>query len=397
MTQQTQCFTPVNVADLDPERRDCEICFEPLGGGSEEQPVRLQSCGHVFGHVCIFHWLARSMPWGQWCDWAAEDAYFPYGSEQVFRAEDARQFQVAATHTTVDDLNIAFNQEDGQLRPDWRDYLNWISDDVKDLLPISASRFAPEVCRASCPKCRAGVSIPRSGVMGVRIEVYVRFWDRMYEKLGISRSTREEQCRTDLLRYVAMVSEPRIEIKPEHMRSWTLQAQVSAMRFALRRGTRDLDPLQTRLRDSIFNLGCYGLHEGDYHALSYETRPVPLWCFHVDRIERGLSPPTTIAPVKPQPQQQHCWSRRDKYDWDLSREFHREWRTQVSGPSRRTLFAEVGGDRDGLRWNPPWSHHHPHPKEERSGSSILDDLGFDYSDEMRISDSTSSSSAFSEH
>lgn len=359
MAQQTKFFTPVKVEDLDPEHGDCEICFEPLG--PSEEPVRLLSCGHVFGHVCIFHWLARFMPCGQWWDWVPEDAYFPYGSEEVFRAQDAAEFQVATMHTIVDDMSIAC-QEDGQLRPDWRDYLNWISDDIEDLMPLSAPRFSPEVRHASCPKCRGRFPIPRSGVLGVRIEVHLRFWDRMYEKLGISRSAKEEQCRNDLLRYVQMVQVPRIEIKPEHMRSWTLQAQVSAMRFALRRGNRDLDPLQTHLRDSIFNLGCYGLHEGEYHALAYENRRIPMWCFHVDRIERGLSP--IIATVK-------HWAR-DRYDWALmqySREFYREWRKQISGPWRRTLFAEVGGDRDGLRWKPPWTHYDP-------GSSILE-LHFD--------------------
>ena len=58
----------------------------------------------------------------------------------------------------------------------------------------------------------------------------------------------------------------------------------------MRRGKRDLDPLQTYLRDAILNLGCHGLNEGEYNSDSYENRKVPKWCYQVDRIERGLSP-----------------------------------------------------------------------------------------------------------
>ncbi|MCJ1271187.1 hypothetical protein MMC22_011087 [Lobaria immixta] len=151
-----------------------------------------------------------------------------------------------------------------------------------------------------------------------------------------------------------MVDLPRIDIKPEYMRPFTLQAQVSAMRFALRRGNRDLDPLQTYLRDAIFNLGCYGLHEGEYYAMSYENRKVPMWCYKVDRIERGLSPVT--APVM---HWLYAFDRMglvngtEEWNWiEYSMKFYREWKQQTSGPWRRTLFAEVGGDRDALRWTP---------------------------------------------
>lgn len=59
-----------------------------------------------------------------------------------------------------------------------------------------------------------------------------------------------------LLRYVQMVQVPRIEIKPEYIRSFTVQAQVSPMRFALRRGNQNPDPLPLNYRrNAIFNLG----------------------------------------------------------------------------------------------------------------------------------------------
>lgn len=201
------------------------------------------------------------------------------------------------------------------------------------------------------PAQNAGMffSIQRCGILGVMIEARVHFWDRLYEKLGICRSAKEERSRNDLLRYFQMVQVPPIVIKPEHMRSFTLHAQVSAMRFALRRGKRDLDSLQTYLRDAIFHLGCYGLHEYGYDAGSYEDRKVPLWCYQVDRIERGLS--SIILATN----WLHACDNIDDQEslLEYSRAFNRELRQLVSGPWRRTLFAEAGGDRDGLRWTVP--------------------------------------------
>lgn len=148
-----------------------------------------------------------------------------------------------------------------------------------------------------------------------------------------------------------MVDAPRIEIRPEHMRQFTLHAQVSATRFALRREKRDLDLLQTYLLDAIFNLGCYGLHEGEYYTISYGNRRVLMWCYKVDRIECKLSPIIVdftnylyafdILQLEGDPEEQKLL--------EYSREFYRGWKQQVSGPWRRTLSAEVGGDRDGLR------------------------------------------------
>ena len=166
--------------------------------------------------------------------------------------------------------------------------------------------------------------VVRSEMMGARIKARVLFWDDLYEKLGISRSAKEEQSRTDLLRYVEMVEQPSRTSTPKQMRRYTVQAQASAMRFALRRGNRDLDPLQTYLRDAIFNLGCYGLREGEYDAKSYENRRVPVWCYKIDRLERRQ---TTAR----------NWN---TPSWD----FYRSLNNQISGPWRRKLFAEVGGD-----------------------------------------------------
>ena len=232
--------------------------------------------------------------------------------------------------TDVADADNVF-QDDDELRSDWRDYLNWVSDDEIDIIP----RW-PEVDEGSCPKCRGKfLLVAQSGLMGMRITARIQFWDKLYEKLGISRSAKEEQSRTDLLRYVQTVEPPRRAVTSAHMRGFTLQAQASAMRFALRRGKRDLDPLQTYLRDAIFNLGCYGLREGgEYQADSYENRRVPLWCYDVDYMERGWRLP-----------------HESKDYW----KFYRELNKQISGPWRRKLFADIGGNNDGPPMNYPGS------------------------------------------
>lgn len=352
MVKQMENFELLKTDDIEPEKRDCEICYEPFS--PSEQPIELRACGHVFGHACIFSWLAESIPMRKWWNCVAKDAHWPFPTEEVFRMNDEDEFQEALRYTNVDDVSIAL-QENGHPRPDWRDYLNWGSWDYQDLMPISRPQLSEEVPKASCPKCRVEFSILRSEVNGMKIEARLRFWDCLYEKLGISRSAKEEESRNDLLKYVQMFQMSGTEIRSEPMRSFSLQAQVSAMRFALRRGNRDLDPLQTYLRDAIFNLGCYGLHDGKYSATSYRNRRVPMWCCLVERIERGLSPLITPA--------MH-WIRvldnTDLAEQDrCSREFHRELKRKVFGPWRRALFADVGGNRDGLRWPAEAPDHRP--------------------------------------
>ncbi|MCJ1463315.1 hypothetical protein MMC07_001922 [Pseudocyphellaria aurata] len=319
MVRQMENFKSLESEDIEPANRNCDICLQPFGTSDDsEDPIQLLSCGHIFGHDCIFRWFVTFMPTRKWWDWSTWDAYWPHSSEESFRVNDEDQFLEATVYSNIDDVAIAI-QHDGQPRPDWRDYLNWNSNDPADLLPVQ-------------PK------------PSVEIEANLRFWDLVYEKLGISRSAKEEQSRNTMLRYVHMVQSPKINIKPEHMRRFTLRAQVSAVRFALRRGNRDLDPIQTHLRDAIFNLGCYGLRDGEYHATSYEDRRVPLWCFQVGRIERGLSPAFSgiLGPMYDT----------EEGDEDLHTEqlLCEELQEQVSGPWRRSLFAEVGGNRDGLRW-----------------------------------------------
>lgn len=347
IVKQMENFKSLKVKEIEHDARECDICLEPFGRSNNnrpsEEPIQLRSCGHVFGHVCLFNWLVKLMPDGKWFAW---DANWPQLSEEAFQLHEEDEFRMAIRHTNVDDVSIAFHGDDQLIKRDWRELLNWISDEVRDLVPTSGPQI--EVRDVSCPKCRATFSIHRSGLTGVKIEARLHFWDRLYEKLGLARSAKEEQSRSDLLRYVQMVQVPRIDDKLERMRSFTLQAQASAMRFALRRGNRDLDPQQTYIRDAIFNLGCYGLHEGEYSATSYENRRVPLWCYQVDRIERGLSP---IVSVSDMDETTDGETEEDEPDVSYySRKVCRELKQQVSGPWRRNLFTEVGGDRDGLRW-----------------------------------------------
>lgn len=353
IAKQMENFNRLKIHDLAPDKRDCEICYEPLGVGASdngrpmEEPVELRACGHVFGHVCLFSWFAQLMPLGRWWNWEASNAHWPWPSEDDFRANDEYEFREARFLTDVEDVSVALH-EDGQRRSDWRERLNWNSDDSADLLskPTSQHYVYNGVATLSCPKCRSTFTMLRTAVNGVALEARLRFWDSLYEKLGLSRSALEEESRNDLWHYVQMVQVPRTEVKPEHMRSFTLRAQVSAMRFALRRGNRALDPLQTYLRDAIFNLGCYGLHDdGEYDATSYETRKVPFWCFQIDRMKRGLDPiVVTLDHFETVLYSEVEFTQHENY----SKEFYRDLKSQVSGPWRRSLFADVGGDRPGI-------------------------------------------------
>lgn len=337
-------FRPLDIKQFETEGRSCEICFEPFGhsydGSPLEMPIELDSCGHVFGHKCLYKWLVTFTSNGKWWNWQAWDAYWPHMSEEAYWENDEKQFHEALMFTDVDDISVAF-QNDRRKR-DWRDHLNWRSDHSDDLLPQPGPPRSPETTVASCPKCRGKFGLHRVGLPGWNIKARVHFWDCLYKKIGISRSPKEKQCRRDLVRYIRMVREPKINIERGHMRSFTLQAQASAMRFALRRGNRELDPQQTYLRDAIFNLGCYGLHEGEYSPDSYENRKVPLWCYQVDRIESGLDPKITTFMYL-----QSVLNQMDESEqWDQARssmEFYQELRKQISGPWRRKLFTELGG------------------------------------------------------
>ena len=140
-----------------------------------------------------------------------------------FEANDEAEYREPILYTSLEDVSISL-QPDGQRRPDWRDCLNWTSGDHKDLMPTSLPPL--EHYLVSCPKLWKDYLLIKSGVIGLEVMARVQFWDLLYEKLGMTRSTEEEQSRTELLRYVQMVEYPKIEIKQEYMRSFTLKAQI---------------------------------------------------------------------------------------------------------------------------------------------------------------------------
>lgn len=325
MAKQLENFKSLKLEDIEPENRVCDICLEPLGSSNDdrpsETPIQLLTCGHVFGHLCLFNWLVTLMPGGKWWSWTAPDGYWPLLSAAAFHVNGDNELREA-----IRDLHVSTSLGDDVLiRLNRRDYLNRISDDGAIPVQVPRPPLSTQVCNVSCPKCRGKFSIHRCEVPGVKIEARLYFWDQLYEKLGISRSDKEEKSRNDLLRYVQMFQEPEIEIQPKDLRSLTLQVQVLAMRFALRRGKRDLDPQQSYLRDAIFNLGCFGLHEDENCAISYDNRRIPWWCCLVGRIERGLNPIITGDEIdEPAP------GGLAEY-------------TQFFGPWKRILFAEVGG------------------------------------------------------
>lgn len=209
IARQLEEFKSLKIEDIKPQNWDCEICRETIGTSDDDRPsevpIEMISCGHVFGHICLSTWFANSMLTDNWWHWAA-----PQTLPVSFEANGEAEYREAVIYTSVEDVSIALHP-DGQRRPDWRDFLNWTSDDHKNLMPTSLPPL--ENYCVSCPKCRKDYLLVKSGVIGVEVMARVQFWDLLYEKIGVTRSTEEEQSRTELLRYVQMVEYPKVEIK----------------------------------------------------------------------------------------------------------------------------------------------------------------------------------------
>lgn len=51
----------VEKEDLSEDGKDCSICYAPFWAkpeaGEPEAPVKLRSCGHVFGEICLNEWM----------------------------------------------------------------------------------------------------------------------------------------------------------------------------------------------------------------------------------------------------------------------------------------------------------------------------------------------------
>lgn len=265
---------------LEAGEHECDICRKPFGfadddGIISEQAVALP-CSHVFGQDCISSWIANGRG---------------HISDQV------PQFRVVGP------------------------------DSFDDLL-LQSTRV-PRTTEFSCPKCRRRHTVPVEGErtrqeQAAAIKARLRFWDCAYERLDIRRSPEEDASREDLQRFVDKT--PMEVVSSDRMRSYELRAQVSAMRFALRRARSDLTPAQSYLRDALFNVACFGMDDtpAEYRDEWYEDRPIPIWCWQFDRIQRGLYPSydSTMG-------QQFC----DR--------FLANWARQRLGPWRRTLMAEL--------------------------------------------------------
>lgn len=294
---------PVNLDDIEPENRECDICREPFGPSSDhttrpEMPVSLP-CGHIFGQDCLENWIDAG------------------------NGRDGSQ-----DHDNRPDDNSSDEEwTEEETRPE--------EDDVDDLLPDSASLITNDPF--SCPKCRAEHTILTSAAQNApKIAARLRLWDYAYERLGIVRSVEEEACREDLWRFV---SKTQLGQEGEDSGNVSRCAQVSAMRFAIRRAHRNPTPAQRHFLSSFFHLVC--CHDAnnqndardEEHGRpdAYENRPLPLWCWQFDRIERGMSPRPDSGPE--------------------GRQFHAEWQRQRMGPWSRRLFEQLKEGR--LVYNSP--------------------------------------------
>ena len=251
IARQLTFLKQVDLEDLEPEDRTCEICREPYvplnDNGCHEKPVSLP-CGHVFGYDCLEEWMV-----------------------------------VGNDHDPVE-------YEDSPDEPPAREGDQTYSlDGVEDLLPDSAFLEVEETF--TCPKCRESFTVPMSAEKAPALEARLRFWDSAYEKVGIIRSADEEDSRQDLWRFV-LTSKPKVDANDTIIAlSLRLRAQVAALRFVLRRLDHELTPLQRQLRREFFHLGCYGVNSTPATDVDAdENRTIPLWCWAFDRIERRMSP-----------------------------------------------------------------------------------------------------------
>lgn len=291
---------PADLDDIKPENQECDICRESFGHSGDrsrpEEPVSLP-CGHVFGRDCIENWIS-------------------VGRGPVSREPD----------TFDDSFDEILPPEDGET-------------ELYDLVTDSDRPLLTRTETFTCPKCRADFTIAMSAAQAPAIAARLRFWDHAYEKLGIVRSAREEASRQDLWQFVLKTKADRIVDDSSNLaRSLERRAQVSAMRFVLRRSTWNLGPAQRIFLDAFFHLGCFGAHDAPfhYHPAAYENRRIPLWCWQFDRMERGLNP-------------SYAWSR----GADVRDRFVTEWQEQRMGPWSRALFEGLGMDRSvwrSLEW-----------------------------------------------
>lgn len=321
--ERTQFFRPVELDDIEPEKRNCDICRESFGPGPAddgtipEKPVSLP-CNHIFGKDCISDWIATS--------------HDPHYRENNYMIAE---------------------QPEGSIR----ESVTNESIDVKSLLPKEALWLRRKTF--TCPTCRKQLTVQKtSGEQAAAIEARLRFWDFAYEKLGIVRSIEEEVCRQDLRQFVEEKKGEQYKVPKDHLRYYEMRARVSAMRFALRRAHSTLTPVQTHIRDAFFNLGCYGITDPSTECCAewYDNQKLPFWCWHFERIERGRDPAIEWLTHVPE-------------------ELLRDWEQKRLGPWRRRLFAELAEDR--LVWGTCEWEREVHDSGVDALEQLLED-GVDY-------------------
>lgn len=198
----------------------------------------------------------------------------------------------------------------------------------------------------TCPKCREEFtmlgeeSYNNIERQAGKIEARLRFWDLVYERLGIVRSAEEEECRKFLWQFIHQQKSEQTKEKWDIWRPWfDFLAQQSGLRFALQHRQLDVTPVQRDLCDAIFNLACYGVNDASegYCAESYEDRLIPRWCWQFEQISHQHSP-----------------------SFYLFERLQRDGRQPRIGPWRRALFkrkendlrAHVIDNADWTLWNP---------------------------------------------
>ena len=272
--QYLKFFKSVDVDGMEPNDQDCDICHEPFCGpdpySCSEDPVCLP-CDHVFGRNCIGDWIAAAN---------GREYYEEQQPQPTNGVEEVR------TETTFHDL-------------------------VHDQL------FSKVVETFTCPKCRRKFTLAASEDQAPAIAARLRFWDLAYEKIGITRSDDEEACRQDLRLFVSKSKVQPLDATTTC--SLERRARVAAMRFSLGRARRILPFTQWRLIESFFHLGCYGANDDPKaHTLrEYANRPIPLWCWQFDRLERGLNPWYAPAPTRAESMAKliHEWKQQRLVPW----------------------------------------------------------------------------------
>ncbi|MCJ1467435.1 hypothetical protein MMC07_006060 [Pseudocyphellaria aurata] len=134
-------FQHIEIADLDPNDRECEICHEEFSVSEDlmlsHPPVRTP-CGHIFGDNCLMMWLETMYVWSS---------------------------------TDPD--------PDGDV-----------------------TNTGTQMSNTSCPKCRHNLIYSLTKVRVEELAHLILFWDQAYAFAGVTRTEHEKNCRDPIVRYI---------------------------------------------------------------------------------------------------------------------------------------------------------------------------------------------------